>query len=209
MEWHDGPDYSCVERALSMLPPEERGAAEALIAGRLSRDYDEYLGRAAVLLGTERCRRALEEVLDRERNPYAASSIAKHLLILGPSEKALDVLRAIIRDPAFGWSCRIDALVDLKIAMGSAGDNRPPKEWLPEDLLEILVGAVCDEDYLVRYHAAEALLRVAGVSGELSEERDLFPLICGKHGTEAPDDQDRRGFRQAALLLKKILRGEG
>ncbi len=46
-----------------------------------------------------------------------------------------------------------------------------------ETLVDALVAAVGDPEYLVRYHAATSLLRICGCDDEVSDCRDVFNLI--------------------------------
>ncbi len=105
------------------------------------------------------------------------------------------------------WGDRIDALVNLKIALGAAGDRRPVPEFITPEMEAAIFEAVQDDDYLVRYHAADSLLKASGEKKELSEHKELFSYICGKYpGNEKPGDEERAGFRKAAEILRRRLR---
>ena len=206
MEWHDGPSLGEVDAAMSRLSLEEKAEASRIVAARMKASYDPYLGRAAELLGTEECRSALDATLAAARHPATASNVARNLLTLGKSAGAVNALRAIVSNPGLHWSDRIDALVNLKIALDAAGDTRPVSEFITPELEEAIFEAVCDDDYLVRYHAAEALLKAAGIRKELSEHKELFHCICGKAGDEhTPDEEERAGFRKAVEMIRTMI----
>jgi len=64
---------------------------------------------------------------------------------------------------------------------------------------------VCDDDYLVRYHAADVIYKMAGNERDVSEEKELSGYICGKSGSDKkPDDADREGFKKAAEILRRL-----
>jgi hypothetical protein len=206
MEWHDGPSLHEVDGAMASLGPEERAEASRIVADRIRNGYDPYLGRAAELLGTVECRKALDDTLGSQSNSYDAANIARNLLSLGKSSEAITVLQGIIENRALHWSNRIDALVNLKIALDASGGGRPIADFINPEFEAAIFEAVTDDEYLVRYHAAEALLRAAGDKKELSSHKDLFGSICGKHAVEgSPDSADREGFRSAADMLRRML----
>ncbi|MBP7584587.1 MAG: hypothetical protein KBA61_11160 [Spirochaetes bacterium] len=203
IEWHDGPRLDEVDAAMASLSPEERAAASRIVAERIGKGYDPYLGRAAELLGTGECRKALDDALGVTRDSHSAGNMARNILTLGKSDSAMEALMAIVGNRSLHWSARIDALVNLKIAMGAAAD-RPVTEFITPEFEAILFEAAADGEYLVRYHAAEALLRMAGGAGELSDDKELFGFVCGKHAVDGtPDVADREGFRRAVEILQE------
>jgi len=206
MEWHDGPSLQEVDGAMASLSPEERAAASRMVAERIRNGYDPYLGRAAELLGTEECRKALEEALASRPGTIGTGNIARNILTMGRSDDAVAALSSIVANRSLGWSDRIDALVNLKIAIDASGADRPISDIITPEFESIIFEAVTDNDYLVRYHAAEALLKAAGVSKELPEHKELFSYICGKYnGRNVPDGADREGFLRAVALLRRML----
>lgn len=208
MEWHDGPSLQEVDSAMADLAPEERAVASRIVAERIRSGYDPYLGRAAEILGTEECRTALDEILASGPGSYGAGNIARNILTMGKSDEAVAALRSIVENRAIGWPDRIDALVNLKIAIDASGGARPIRDFITPEFESVIFEAVTDDDYLVRYHAAEALLRAAGDRTELSDHRELFGYICGKHATDGvPDSADQEGFRRAAEIIRRILKG--
>ena len=208
MEWHDGPSLYEVDQAMARLSAGDRAEASRIVAERIRKSYDPYLGRAAELLGTEECRAALDAALTSPSSAHSASNIARNLLATGRSAEAVGALRAIVMNAGLHWGDRIDALVNLKIALDSAGEKRPVSEFITPEMEAAIVEAIQDDDYLVRYHAADALLKASGEKKELSEQRELFGYICGKYpGNETPGDEERAGFRKAAEIIRRRLRG--
>lgn len=204
MEWHDGPSLNEVDSAMEDVAPEERAAASRIVAERIMKGYDPYLGRAAELLGTEECRKALDDVLAGGHSD--AANVARNLLFLGKSEAAVAALHSIIGNSSLGWSIRIDALVNFKIALDSSGGKRPITDFITPEFESVIFNAIEDEDYLVRYHAAEALLKAADVTTDLTDNKELFACLCGKHAIEGkPDRDDREGFRRAAAMIRAMM----
>ncbi len=207
LEWHDGPSLGEVDDAMESLNPEERVKASRMVAERIRKGYDPYLGRAAELLATDECLAALHEALGRAADALSASTIARNLLFMGGNEEAMAVLRAIVGNRSLPWHGRVDALVNLKIAMDAAGRKRPVTGFITPELESTLFAAIEDDDYLVRCHAAEALLKVGGDKTDLAQQKELFGHICGRHPTDtAPNDADREGFRKAADILRAKLK---
>ncbi len=207
MEWHDGPSLQEVDSAMADLAPEERDAAARIVAERIRQGYDPYLGRAAELLGTGECRKALDEVLASRPGLSGTGNIARNILTMGKSADAVAALRSIVENRSLGWWERIDALVNLKIAIDASGGPRPITDIITPEFESVIFEALSDDDYLVRYHAAEALLKAAGETNELFDHKELFRLICGKYnGRDLPDDADRDGFRRAAEIIREMLK---
>jgi hypothetical protein len=207
MEWHDGPSLGEVDSAMANLNQDELSAASRIVTERIRKGYDPYLGRAAELLGTEECREALYEVLASRPGPSDAGNIARNILTMGKSDEAVDALQSIVENRSLSWSTRIDALVNLKIALDSSGGTRPISEFITPEFESVIFDAVEDDDYLVRYHAAEALLKAAGDKTDLPDYKELFGYICGKHATDgAPDADDRESFRKAAEIIRRMLK---
>ncbi len=206
MEWHDGPSLQEIDSAMASLGPEERAEASHIVAERIRNGYDPYLGRAAELLGTEECRKALDEALAARPGVSGTGNIARNILTMGRSDDAVAALRSIVANQSLGWSDRIDALVNLKIALDASGGDRPIGDFITPEFESVIFEAVTDEEYLVRYHAAEALLKAAGHKRELPAHKALFGYICGKHAVDgSPDNKDREGFRRAAEMLRRMI----
>ncbi len=207
MEWHDGPSLEEVDSAMEPLGPEERVEASRIVAERIRKGYDPYLGRAAELLATDECLAALNGAMETASSAPSASNVARNILFMGKSEEAIAVLRSIVGNRSLPWWDRIDALVNLKIALDASGGKRPVTDFITPELESAIFEAVADDDYLVRYHAAEALLKIAGDKTYLPDNKELFGYICGTQPDgDSPGDADREGFRRAAEILRDMLK---
>jgi hypothetical protein len=205
MEWHDGPSLHEVNYALNALTSEERNAASVAVAERLGKGYNPYLGRAVELLNSAELHAALQKLLVSADNPSIAVSIARNLLVIGESIEAIDIMKHIIENRLMGWSARVEALCNLKEIIKNSGGEKNAREILTPELESVICNAVCDDDYLVRYHAADILYKMAGNEKEISEEKELFGYICGKSGSDKkPDDADREGFKKAVEILRRL-----
>lgn len=213
MEWHDGPDHTAEAEAVSALAEEELAQAGEMIAARLSIGYDVHLGRAAVLLGKRgrelpRMVTALEATLRREKRGYLRAHLARDILQLYSSVPAQMALRQAITEGA-GWSEKADAICCLKELLEGRSSERPMRELLPPETAGTLLSALSDDDYLVRYHAADTLLKAAGQAGGVFSDKEIFGLICGsnREGKASPGPDDRRGFEKAADVIRTMLAG--
>lgn len=215
LEWHDGPDHSAEAEAVGRLEEAELKKADEMIAARLEAGYDVHLGRAAVLLGRRGDRlpqmvTAMESALRREKRAYLRAQLASDILMLVGSVPAQRALRQAIADGA-GWSEKVDAICYLKELVEGRAAERPLRELMPPKTAAVLLAEVAADDYLVRYHAADALLKAAGQADRVSGDTELFGLICGKRhdSKKAPDQEDRRGFKKAAADIRTLLEDRG
>ncbi|HEU5110868.1 MAG TPA: hypothetical protein VFT95_20195 [Micromonosporaceae bacterium] len=181
--WHDGPDFAVLlERARADLD----GVGRLLAAGLAARDpiAAQSLGRlaAAGLLpdGAAGLLRA------------AATTATDTFLI-----RVAEALHAVTADPSWAGpivgvlASATSGFVRLDAAIALAGFPATRR------LVEAAAGAVRDPEYLVRYHAANTLLRYAGAAGDISDDRALFARIATP-AEGAPGDADRRSWRDAA-----------
>jgi hypothetical protein len=99
------------------------------------------------------------------------------------------LLPVLAGDPR--WGTRVAAALALAAA---------PPTGEAADALARAVGD--DEDYLVRYHAANALLRYAGRRRpDVSTRPALFEPLC-RPAAGVADDRDRAGWRAVAARLR-------
>jgi hypothetical protein len=215
MEWHDGPDFSDVDEAVGSLDEAELKTAGEFIAARLEAGYHVHLGRAAVLLGRRGDRlpqmvTALEQALRREKQTHLRVRLAGDVLKLVGSVPASMALRQAIEGGA-GWSDKVEAICQLKELLECRLPERPLRELMPPETASVLMTEVAADDYLVRYHAADSLLKAAGFEEGVTKDKELFGLICGKHreGREAPDQEERKRFIKAAACIHTLLKNRG
>ena len=180
--WHDGPDF----RRLLTLPPDEVArmlpagiAAEDPVAAQAIHalaDAGKPPGGAEELLRTAAAT-ATETFLVR---------VAQALHVLTGDESWAGPIASVLASDAF-WGVRIDAAMALA--------------WFPPTpaLIETLGAGVRDEEYLVRCHSANTLLRYASRAKRPNNIRDvterptLFAKITG--------DNDPARWREAADQL--------
>ena len=177
--WHDGPDFTAMLAAARSDPP---AVARMLQAGLAERDSLAALGFASLA----EAGLAPADAADLLR--AAAASADGELLI-----RVAQALWASTGDPA--WASAIlpvlhadgSEFVRLDAAMALAGF--PPAPGL---IAEVARAVREDAAYLVRYHAANTLIRYAGGRGDISDRPSLFALVSG---------DDPAGWRAAAEQL--------
>lgn len=180
--WHDGPDF----RRLLTLPPDE--VAGMLPAGIAAEDPVAAQAIHA-LADAGRAPGGAEELL---RTAAATATetflvrVAQALHVLTGDGSWAEPIASVLASDAF-WGVRIDAAMALA--------------WFPPTpaLIETLGAGVRDEEYLVRCHSANTLLRYASRAKRLNNIRDvterptLFAKIAG--------DNDPARWREAADQL--------
>lgn len=168
--WHDGPDFTEFQ---------ERFAADPALATRMLRagiaEDDALAAQTPRELTLTEPQRAELVTMLREALTAASSGVrleagASLFALTGDatwSAPVVEVLRSTVH-----WSVRIDAAIRLKAF--------PPT---PE-LVAALAEGVRDREYLVRYHSANTLLRWAGRTEEISDDKELFRLLVDDAGAE-------------------------
>lgn len=186
--WHDGPDF----HRLLTLPPDEVArmlpiglaaedpvAAQAIHAladaGKTPEDAEALLRAAAAT--------ATETFLVR---------VAQALHVVTGDESWSKPIASVLASNAF-WGVRIDA------AMALAWFTPTP------ELIETLGEGVRDDEYLVRYHSANTLLRYASRAKRLSDIRDVSdrPTLFARITS---DDGQTRWQEAAAQLMAAALK---
>lgn len=166
--WHDGPDFAEFrerfaadpEKATRMLRAgiAEGDALAAQTPRELTLTEPQRIGFVAML------REALPTTNAGVRLEAGASLFA---LTGDPTWSApvVEVLGSTVH-----WGIRIDAAIRLTAF--------PPTT----DLIAAVAEGVRDPEYLVRYHSANTLLRWAGRTEEISDDRELFRLLVDEAG---------------------------
>jgi HEAT repeat protein len=148
MAWHDGLDT----QSLAALEGEEREEAERLLLAALdSGDYRPAVGLR--VLGTQKSVAQLKKKLGNSSGKETVET-ALALWEIAEWPPAVNVLIRELRE-ASDWGTRLDAARALR------GINKP-------EVVEALLGALEDEEDLVRHHAAESLIETL----DLPLERD-------------------------------------
>jgi hypothetical protein len=187
--WHEGPDFqrllelarsdpAGVERMLAVGVRAEQPLAaqsiEALADAGLAFDGAVTLLRAAVPTATERF----------------LLHVAQALHVLTGEESWARLIVTVLHSDAH-WGVRMDA------ARALAEFPRTPQ------LVAALGQAVCDDEYLVRYHAANTLLRYAGDRRDVSGVPALFAALA-RPAEGSPSAADRTAWRAAADRLTSM-----
>ncbi len=181
--WHDGPEFDgLLARARSDLDEVGRMLALGTKAGdHLAAESFGYLFVQGLVPDG-----ALE--LLRAAAPTAHDEflirVAEALFVLTTDPSWADPIVSVLAT-ADSEFVRLDA------AMALAGFPATAP------LVRALARAVCDPEYLVRYHAANTLLWYAGEDGDVSNHNELFARIA-RPATGAPSDADRRSWQSAA-----------
>jgi hypothetical protein len=186
--WHDGPDF-----------------AGLLVRYRADPDGVWRLLRLGLAAGDLLAPQSLTALADEGLTPTGAADELRAALpaaadgfrvriaqalrtITGSQEWAVAILPVLAGNGH--WGPRIDAATVLA-------------EFAPTpELADALAAAVQDEEYLVRYHAADTLLIFSGRAGDVSRFPALFRKIMSPRG-ETADDRDRERWRDAARELRR------
>ena len=188
--WHDGPDFTNLLAAAKSDP----GTVMRMLAAGfaecdpLAAESISTLARAALV--PEDSQALLLGALPDATGTFLVRVAQALYTVTGdPSWSA--PIAAVLGEDRF-WGERIDA------AMALAG-------FAPSrDLVGALSQAVCDPEYLVRYHAANTLLRYAGRSGDVADRAVLFDKIKSP-ASGAACAADRLGWKAAADLLVSMV----
>jgi hypothetical protein len=168
--WHDGPDFTEFQ---------ERYAADPELATRMLRagiaEGDALAAQTPRELTLTEPQRAEFVALLREALPAANAGVrleagASLFALTGDAAWSAPVVEVL--GSTVHWSVRIDAAIRLKAF--------PPTA----ELVAALAEGVRNFDYLVRYHSANTLLRWAGRTEEISDDRELFRLLVDEAGAE-------------------------
>ncbi|GIG99994.1 HEAT repeat domain-containing protein [Plantactinospora mayteni] len=185
--WHDGPDFTWL---LTVAGDEPEVVARMLGAGIAERD--PLAAQSIATLAGDGLAPPDAEALLRAALPGASGTfkvrVAQALHVLTGDEAWAEPVVSVLADGAH-WGDRIDA------AMALAGFAPTP------GLVDALAAAVRERHYLVRYHAANTLLRYAGRRPDISDHPTLFGLICSGNDDPEPDTEVGEQRAEAARRL--------
>lgn len=163
MVWHEGPDFTRLTELAGTAPAD---VALMLAAGLEARDPLAAQSIAA-LADAGRTPDGAEALL-LAAVPDATEAflvrVAQALHTLTGDESWAAPIATVLTSQAF-WGIRTDAATAL------AAFTPTPA------LVESLGDAVRDDEYLVRYHAANTLLRYAGRTKDIADYPDLFDKL--------------------------------
>jgi hypothetical protein len=184
--WHDGPGFDHLLDLAGMAPADvARMLAAGLDAG------DPLAAQSITALATEAKAPAGSVAPLRAAIPDAAETflvrVAQALHVLTGDESWADPIVSVLTSDAWRGT-RLDAAIAL------TGFAPTPQ------LIRPLGQAVRDPEYLVRYHAANTLLRYAGHDTAIADLPGLFTKI--RHPIDGEATQaDTANWRQAADQL--------
>jgi hypothetical protein len=190
--WHDGPEF---QRLLSLAKTRPDEVAHMLTAGIEAEDpvaAQSFHALADAGLAPAGAEELLRAAASSATETFLVR-VARALHVLTGDESWSGPVAEVLASNAF-WGVRIDAAIAL-------GWFRPTAA-----LIEVLGNGVRDEEYLVRCHSANTLLRYASRAKRLSHIRDvterptLFARIASPRQGR-PTDADRARWREAADQL--------
>ena len=189
MVWHDGPDYSELERRWHADPAfvesrlmeglEERDPLAAQAVARLPLPPDQRL----------RFVETLTSGLGQTPVGFHLRAAEALFLITG-SQQWGDEIVLVLLGAGF-WGDRLDAAIALAALA-------------PTDaLVTALAQGVQDPDYLVRYHAANTLLHFGGRAPSIADNVSLFSRV---RADGAPAKWESASVELAAMATAKLAR---
>jgi HEAT repeat protein len=181
--WHDGIDENAI---LRLTNPEEKRAAEDMLIAALPGGMNAARGLA--LMHSERAIAALEKALEvKELDDVRVRIIDAIEQITHNGRHVQDLVECLQQG------------VDYETRMNAAralGNYRTPA------VIDALLAAVADREYLVRYHACNALLSMHGFTTDISEYDDIFANIL--KGVSKSKFDVAKVLLQALLSSKKL-----
>jgi hypothetical protein len=184
--WHEGPEFTRVVSLASSSPAE---VAEMLAEGL--NEEDPVAAQSLVALSELNLAPPTAEALLRAAAATATETflvrVAQALHALTAEESWATPIASVLTSEAF-WGVRIDAALALA-------------DFAPTAALIVPLGkTVADEEYLVRYHSANTLLRYAGRDKDIGDQADLFNQIASPREGD-PTAADRAQWQEAATRL--------
>jgi HEAT repeat protein len=163
MVWHDGPDFMEFQERFESNP----GLATRMLAAGLA-EGDALAAQTPreLTLRPEQAAafvRTLTEALPTANAGVRLEAGATLFALTGSPEWSAPVVEVLASD--VHWGVRIDAAMRLKAFPPTAA------------LVTAVADGVRDEEYLVRFHSANTLLRWAGRTDDISDDQELFDLI--------------------------------
>lgn len=165
--WHDGPDFSALR---DRWRDDEAGVGALLLEGLAESDplAAESIGELPAPV-PEALVTALRAASSAATGDFAIT-VASALHVITGDEAWSGPVVAVLLGGDF-WSVRLNAAIAL-------GRFAPTV-----DLIAAAMRGVQADDYLVRYHSANTLLRWAGLPADISAHED-FALILDAAGAE-------------------------
>ena len=187
MVWHDGPDYSELERRWRA----DSAFVEALLMqGLAERDPLAAQAVARLPLRDEAHARFIEALASGLGQSPVGFHLraAEALFLLTGSQQWGDEIVLVLLGAGF-WGDRLDAAIAL-----AAFEPTVP-------LITALAHGVQDPDYLVRYHSANTLLQFGGRAPAIAADDTLFSLI---RSDRAPAKWESASVELTAEAMAKL-----
>jgi hypothetical protein len=184
--WHEGADFTDL---LEAARSDRRAVAHMLTAGIAMGDplaAESFTALAAAGLAPNGAEALLCSAVATAAGGFLVRLAQALHALTGDQSWAGQI--ASVLTTGESWSERIDAAIAL------AQFN--PTEYL----VRTLAHAVCDPEYLVRYHAANTLLRYAGNARNVEQHPEIFRKIKTP-ATGTPSAADRAVWQHAAGQL--------
>lgn len=182
MVWHDGADFTEIARRYADDPDH---VLRMLKLGMGEND-DVAAQACRALEHTEEQKPAIVAMLEAalpESSGSTRTDIAASLHALGSAKHSTEELAQEICDVLLSghhWGVRLDAAIRL------AAFAPTPR------LVGAAAAGVRDEEYLVRFHSANTLMRWAGRDHEVWKDEELFGLVKSDARPEQWADASRR-----------------
>lgn len=179
--WHDGPSFDVL---LARCRSDPAATARLLRLGLQQHDPLAAMAADAVLAHGALATDLVPDLVAALEggSDLATVETARALLIhTRRPEYSTPIIRVLLTGAS--WSDRMDAARALAVA-----------EPTPV-VVDALARGVTDEEYLVRYHAANSLLALAGAGTTIDEHEELFRRIAQQSSPE--------GWSQAAAELRR------
>jgi hypothetical protein len=189
--WHDGPGFDAL-----------------LAAARADLDAVGHFLASGIRLGDPLAAQSFRRLAADDLLPVGAPETLRAAAGTATGEfliRVAEALFAVTADPS--WARPVadvlatdgSASVRLAAAMALAAFPATP------ELVQALARAVCDPEYLLRYHAANTLLRYAGDTRSIAEHRELFAKIAAPQTGAATADHQRARRDAAGVLTARAL----
>ena len=184
-QWHDG----ITTWMLKELTEEERDAAEQILIYSLKQG-----GMWATEgLATINSKKAIPVLKDMLKDSIGALRM-RIMDALEKIERSGEYVESLIEEfrTCTYWGDKLEAAMMLR-------------HYPTEEVVDALYEGILQEDYLVRYHSAESLLKIHGLVPDISQHDEIFGCIVDDiKGVKNTKEE----FKRAAELMRDLLKDE-
>jgi HEAT repeat protein len=186
MKWHDGIDPTSVCR----LEGAERDRAETMLIESMQQG-SQWAPMGLRELRSLKAVPMMKEMLFRT-NGDLLREIAIALNVIENTKVYNQYIIQVLRECPSAY-CRLKAARRLR-------------DFPTPEAIEALFDAVNDVDYLVRSQATESLLVIHGLEPQISEQKDIYPLISFHpvHQSEESKRKAVESYRKAEEMLRNL-----